>query len=199
MSWHGPRNYASCSGMTLKGRRRKHCPSLFRKHRASFMAQIGGNPPASVGDRVQSLGQEDPLEKGMATHSRILENPWTEGPGRLQSMGSQRVGYDWTTITFRKHKVWVIWLFSVFLHFHMQNFPKILSSVWGWKNKAQILNDSCKGRPCSLEPRPPNLILQQGLWLPYARNGVSELLTRLGKIHHSVFLHKTFWSLATKC
>ena len=45
---------------------------------------------------VQSLGWEDPLEKGMATHSRILVwgIPWTEEPGRLQSMGSQRVGHD---------------------------------------------------------------------------------------------------------
>ena len=43
--------------------------------------------------RVQSLGQEDPLEKEMATHSSILawEIPWTENPGRLQSKGSQRV------------------------------------------------------------------------------------------------------------
>ena len=43
--------------------------------------------------QVQSLGQEDPLEGGMATHSSILalRIPWTEEPGRLQSMGSQRV------------------------------------------------------------------------------------------------------------
>ena len=46
--------------------------------------------------QVQSLGQEDPLEKEMATHSSILvwRIPWTEAPGRLQSTGSQRVGYD---------------------------------------------------------------------------------------------------------
>ena len=45
---------------------------------------------------VQSLGQEDPPEKEMATHSSILawEVPWTEEPGRLQSMGSRRVGCD---------------------------------------------------------------------------------------------------------
>ena len=44
---------------------------------------------------VPSLGQEDPLEKGMATHSSILawRIPWTEGPGGLQSMGSKRVGH----------------------------------------------------------------------------------------------------------
>ena len=46
--------------------------------------------------RVGSLGQEDPLEESMATHSGILawRIPWTEEPGGLQSIGSQRVGYD---------------------------------------------------------------------------------------------------------
>ena len=45
---------------------------------------------------VQPLGQEDPLEKEMATHSSILawKMPWTEEPGRLQSMGSQRIRHD---------------------------------------------------------------------------------------------------------
>ena len=49
--------------------------------------------------RVQSLGWEDPLEKEMAVHSRTIawKIPWTEEPGRLQSMGSQIVGHDWTT------------------------------------------------------------------------------------------------------
>ena len=52
--------------------------------------------PAMQDTRVRSLGQEDPLEKEMATHSSILasEIPWTEEAGRLQSMGSQKVGYD---------------------------------------------------------------------------------------------------------
>ena len=46
--------------------------------------------------RVRSLGQDDPLEKEMAIHSSTLawKIPWTEEPGRLQSMGSQRVGHD---------------------------------------------------------------------------------------------------------
>ena len=45
---------------------------------------------------VRSLGQEDPLEKEMAIHSSTIawKIPWTEDPGRLQSMGSQRVGHD---------------------------------------------------------------------------------------------------------
>ena len=47
--------------------------------------------------RVQSLGQEEPLEEEMATHSSTLaiEIPWMEEPGRLQTMGSQRVGHDY--------------------------------------------------------------------------------------------------------
>ena len=55
------------------------------------MAQSVENPPAVQEIWVQSLGQEDPLEKGMATYSRILawEILWTEEPGRPQSMGSQ--------------------------------------------------------------------------------------------------------------
>ena len=50
--------------------------------------------------RVQSLGQEDPLEKEMVTHSSTLawKIPSMEEPGRLQSMGSQRVGHDWVTL-----------------------------------------------------------------------------------------------------
>ena len=57
--------------------------------------------------RVQSLGQEDPLEEGMATHSNILawEIPWTKEPGGLQSMGSQRIGHDWATD--HAHEVWL--------------------------------------------------------------------------------------------
>ena len=57
------------------------------------------NLPAVQETWVQSLGQEDPLENGMATHSSTLawRIPWREEPGRLQSMGSQRVGHDWAT------------------------------------------------------------------------------------------------------
>ena len=57
------------------------------------MTQMVKNPPAIQETWVRSLGQEGPLEKGMATHSSILDwrIPWTEEPGGLQSMGSQRV------------------------------------------------------------------------------------------------------------
>ena len=54
------------------------------------------NLPAMQEAQVRSLGQEDPLEKGMATYSSILawRTPWTEEPGGLQSLGLQRVGHD---------------------------------------------------------------------------------------------------------
>ena len=62
------------------------------------MAQIlkPQNLPAMQETQIQSLDLEDPLENGMATHSSILSwrPPWTEEPGRLQYMGSQRVGHD---------------------------------------------------------------------------------------------------------
>ena len=60
------------------------------------MALAVKNPPANAGEWVSSLGWEDPLEEGMATRSSILawRIPWTEEPGRLQSMGSQRVRHD---------------------------------------------------------------------------------------------------------
>ena len=59
------------------------------------MAQTVKNLPATQETWVQSLGQEDPVEKGMATHSSIIawRIPWVEEPGGLQSMGSQRVGH----------------------------------------------------------------------------------------------------------
>ena len=77
------------------------CLFLLCTQWASLMAQMIKNPPAKQETSVRSLGWEDPLEKGMATQSSILawRIPWTEEPGRLQSMGSQRVRYDWVTNT----------------------------------------------------------------------------------------------------
>ena len=63
---------------------------------AFLVAQMVKNLSAMQETGVQSLGQENPLEKEMATHSSILawEIPWTEEPGGLQSMGLQRTGCD---------------------------------------------------------------------------------------------------------
>ena len=64
---------------------------------ASLVAQMVKNSPAMQETWVWSLGWEDSLEEGMATHSSILawRIPWTEESGRLQPMGLQRVGHDW--------------------------------------------------------------------------------------------------------
>ena len=64
--------------------------------RASLVAQTVERLPTLRETRVRDLGREDPLEKEMATHSstHAWKIPWTEEPGRLQSIGSQRVGHD---------------------------------------------------------------------------------------------------------
>ena len=64
--------------------------------KASLVAQMVKNLPAMQETQVQSLGWEDPLEKEMAIHSSTLawKIPWTEEPGRLQSMGSERVRHN---------------------------------------------------------------------------------------------------------
>ena len=85
------------------------CPSQM-----VFVSSSGSSPPGPLTSlvaqtvnrlstmreiRIWSLGWEDPLEKEMAIHSSTVawKIPWTEEPGRLQSMGSQRVGHDWAT------------------------------------------------------------------------------------------------------
>ena len=76
--------------------------SLLGDSRASLGSQMVKNPPAMQETWLQPLGWQDPLEKGTATQSTILawRIPWKEEPGRLQSMGSQRVEHDSVTFTF---------------------------------------------------------------------------------------------------
>ena len=82
------------------------CPEegyLLQYSWASLVAQNVKYLPKTQETWVQSLSWEDPLEEGMATHSGILawRIPWTEEPGRLQSMGLQSVRHDWAT----KHSI----------------------------------------------------------------------------------------------
>ena len=76
---------------TSKDKSQIHC-----KISLNIQAQRLKHLPGMQETWVQSLGQEDPLEKEMATHSSTLawRIPWRQEPGRLQSMGSQRVGHD---------------------------------------------------------------------------------------------------------
>ena len=79
-------------------------PKTLRGSWASLVAQMVKNLPAMQETQVRLLGREDPLEKGMATHSSILawEIPWTGEPGRPQSMRSQRAGLDGVTMDLPK-------------------------------------------------------------------------------------------------
>ena len=78
----------------------------------SLVAQTVKNPPAMQETWIRSLGWEDLLKEGMATHSVFFpgESPWTEEPGGLQSMGSQRAGHDWVA----KHNIGHIYNFIFF-------------------------------------------------------------------------------------
>ena len=84
--------------------RRPGCPQAHETHFICFLPSSEGFPggsvvknlPARQETRVASLAREDPLEKEMAAHSSVLawRIPWTEEPGGLQTMGSQRVRHD---------------------------------------------------------------------------------------------------------
>ena len=69
---------------------------MFYRVATSLVAQTVKRLSTMQETRVQALGWDDPLKKEMATHSSTIawKIPWTEEPGRLQSMGSQRVGHD---------------------------------------------------------------------------------------------------------
>ena len=108
----------------------------------SLVAQMVRWLPAMWETRVQSLGQEDPLEKEIATHSSTLawKIPWMEEPDRLQFMESQRVGHDWVTslsFFFSKH----------FTDVHLHNLISLPNKDWGttqthgdtWISLAQCL------------------------------------------------------------
>ena len=80
------------------------CLTNTLEFRTSLVAHSVKRMPTMQETRVQSLGQEDLLEKEMATHCSILawKIPWTEQPGGLQSMGSQRVIHNWAPNTFNQ-------------------------------------------------------------------------------------------------
>ena len=93
----------------------------------SLVAQMVKNLPAMQETQGWSLGRESPLEKEMATHSSILvwRIPWTEVPGGLQPMGSQRVGHSWVTNT--------------------NTFAGI---YWSWEKDISERNRKCKAWRC---------------------------------------------------
>ena len=98
---------------------------------ATLVAQTVKNLPVRQDTQLRSLGQEDPLEKGMATHSSNLawRIPWTELPGGLQYMGSQRVGHHWATNTFTFIIIWLGWI-GVWMWKKAGHYFKSISPSW---------------------------------------------------------------------
>ena len=98
-----------------------------RTHKPTLnVAQTVKNMPAMQESRIQPLGREDPLEKGMATHSSTSawRIPRTEEPGGLQSVGWQRVRHDWATNTTRVHDMFLpCYVFILIInHHHLLSF-----------------------------------------------------------------------------
>ena len=89
---------------------------------ASLVAQMVKHLPAMRQTWVQSLGREDPLEKEMATYSSTLawKIPWMEEPGKLQPMGSQRVGYDWATSLSQSSRPSLLSLKDIYISMYTQ-------------------------------------------------------------------------------
>ena len=100
------------------------CVCVLSHFRTSLVAQMVKHLPTIWETLVRYLGQEDPLEKEMAIHSSTLawEIPWTENPGRLQSMELQRVGHDWVTS----------------LHFTLSHFSQVRFFVTPWTVVFQV-------------------------------------------------------------
>ena len=101
--FHGGRDWVLFLEVRCSMSKKELAPLIFGVYlSSSLVAQMVKNLPAMKETWVQSLGQEDTLEKGMATHYSILawRIPWTEKPGGLQSMGSQIVRHNWATNTF---------------------------------------------------------------------------------------------------
>ena len=130
----------------------------FRWHWGFPCGSGGKNLPAMQETWVQSLGWEDPLEKGMATHSRILawKIPWTEEPGGLQSMEWQRVGHNWSKLT------------------HMHTFLYSIKLFWRGIEENSRMGKTGEGNgnplqyPCLENP------MDRGAWWA-AIHGVAEL------------------------
>ena len=119
------------------------CPQFGASTRASLVAQTVKNLSAMQETQVWSLGWEDPLQTGIATHSSILawRIPWTEEPGWPQCMGSQRVRHNWVTISLslshthtHTHTMsegqQVIWADSLSGHTPTEQWDEAVTSVW---------------------------------------------------------------------
>ena len=130
----------SCLKIQIKGllQEQTYCQRLLHRMCASLMAQTVENLPAMQETLVLSPGWEDPPEKEMVTHPSISvwRIPWTEEPGRLQFMGSQRVGMTkrLTLLLFAQNMVQVWWGHSAGLEMTMVTIWCPIVSAWPRKH-----------------------------------------------------------------
>ena len=132
---------------------------------ASLVAQMVKNLPEMQETLVWSLSQEDPLEKGVVTHSSILawRIPWTEEPGGLQSMGLQRVRHDWVANTYT---------FTVYF--------RMFSSIPGLylldanSNPSLVIITTNVPRQCQMSPEGQNHPLVANCWVKWKRKRTLE-------------------------
>ena len=120
-------------------------PYFLSMVRAFLVAQVVKNLPEVQETWVWSLYWDDPLEKGMATHSSILawRIPWTEEPGRVHSMGSQRVGHSWGTNTQththrHTHSMQGLSGTPICQPYTPRALPRLLTSPAGYFNEASL-------------------------------------------------------------
>ena len=113
-----------------------------------LVCSVVKNLPTMQETQVWSLGQENPLEKGMATHSNILawRIPWTEEPGGLQSTGSQRVGHNWAINTHTHRNTKDFWVFILY----PANLQNSLMSSSSSEDFWNLLDFLCRV-PCHLQ------------------------------------------------
>ena len=153
---------------------------LYTSLRASLEAQMVKNLPAMWETWVWSLCQENPLEEGMATHSSILawRIPWTEEPGGLQFIGSQRVGHDWSDLAHTHALLLIVLWCKLHLSVNRTVFlaPKLVSALLKVILEAAC---SCPGWvwPHELPVRciPPWPGTEVDIWAPVEKGGNDHL------------------------
>ena len=143
--------------------------------------------------QVRSLGREDPLEKVMATHSRILtwRMPWKEEPGGLQSMGSKRAGHDWATNTFtlsdsfinklENNKWWEVWT-PVHCWWGHEVVQLLCSRIWQFLKKSNIASPWSGNFTSEIKSRNMNRYFSTHVYSSIIHNGQKAEATQMPTI-----------------
>ena len=158
--------------------------------------------PAMWKTQLRRLGRKDPLEKEMATHSSILawRIPWTEEPGRLQSIGMQRVRHDWAPNTFTFRCIWQENYRSdvLFLTHHIRRcIMSIHFKIFSFKNYVFIFYSTGSSLFCSGFSLPWSPLLQSTGSRTQASIVAAHRPLSMGSVvvEHGVYLPSSMWNL----